>query len=86
MTNLFCARAMRIIRFCKPGTAASPTSTPKSPRATIMASEASIIASKFSIASARSIFAMILAVPPAFLTKVRASSTSAADFGKEIAI
>ena len=86
ITSLFCARAMRIIRFCRPGTAASPTSTPRSPRATIMASEASIIASRLPMASARSILAIILALPPAFFTKLRANSTSAADLGKEIAI
>ena len=86
ITNLFCARAIRIIRFCRPGTAASPTSTPKSPRATIMASDASIIDSRLSMASARSILAMMLAVPPAFLTKVRASSTSSAVLGKDMAM
>ena len=86
ITSLFCARAMRIMRFCKPGTAASPTSTPKSPRATIIASLASIIASKCSIASARSIFATMLAVPPAALISSFAYITSCAFLGKEIAI
>ena len=86
MTNLFCARAMRIMRFCRPGTAASPTSTPKSPRATIIPSLDSMISSRLVMASARSILAIILADPPAFLISDFASSTSAADFGKEIAI
>ena len=49
------SRARRIMRFCKAGTAALPTSTAKSPRATMMPSDASMISSKFSIASIRSI-------------------------------
>ena len=86
ITNLFCARAMRIMRFCRPGTAASPTSTPKSPRATMMASEASMMAAKLSMASARSILAMMLAWPPACLTRLLANSTSAAVLGKDMAM
>ena len=74
------------MRFCKPGIAASPTSTPKSPRATMMASAALMIASKFVIASARSILATMLAVPPAFLTKFLAAITSCSSLGKEIAM
>jgi hypothetical protein len=41
MASLLCSRAMRIMRFCSAGTAASPTSTARSPRATMMPSEAS---------------------------------------------
>ena len=77
---------MRIMRFCKPGTAASSTSTPKSLRATMMASDASMMAAKLSMASARSILAMMLAWPPACLTRLLANSTSAAVLGKDMAI
>jgi hypothetical protein len=47
---------VRMIFFCRPGSSASPISTPRSPRATITTSEAVQISTRFSIASARSIF------------------------------
>ena len=43
IVSLFASRAIRIIRFCSPGTVALPTSTARSPRATMMPSEASMI-------------------------------------------
>ena len=51
IVTLFSSRAMRIIRFCSAGTAASPTSTARSPRATMMPSEALRISSRLPIAS-----------------------------------
>ncbi len=78
--------AMRIMRFCKAGTAALPTSTAKSPRATMMPSLAFKILAKWGIASARSILAIKLALclngSPATLHNWRASSMSVALCGK----
>ena len=72
MVSLLRSRAIRIIRFCSAGTAASPTSTARSPRATMMPSEASMISSSAGIASARSILAISSAWPPAARSSSRA--------------
>ena len=85
MDNLFISRALRIIIFCSAGTFASPTSTAKSPRATIRPSEASRISSKFGMASARSIFAIKSASPPALRINSRAIYISALVLGKDTA-
>ena len=58
MTTLSCLCAKRIMRFCKAGTAALPTSTAKSPRATMMPSLACKMFSSSGMASARSILAI----------------------------
>ena len=58
IASLLSSRAIRIMRFCSAGTAASPTSTARSPRATMMPSEAFRISSRLPIASARSILAI----------------------------
>ena len=73
MTNLSEARAIRIMRFCKPGTAAFPTSTAKSPRATMMPSEASKISCSKGMASARSILAIICGLCPVASPAITAS-------------
>ena len=87
MVSLFCSRASRIIRFCRAGTEASPTSTAKSPRATMMPSQADMMSmSAFgSTASARSILAMRKASPPAACRSCLALCISALDLGKETA-
>src|SRR3546814_608449 len=56
ITTRLRASDSRMIFFCRPGSSASPISTPRSPRATITTSLASTISDRFSIASARSIF------------------------------
>ncbi|MCY1448319.1 hypothetical protein D9M71_649780 [compost metagenome] len=55
ITTLFWASEALMIFFCRPGSSASPISTPRSPRATITTSLASTISSRFSMASVRSI-------------------------------
>ena len=89
MASLFDARAILIMRFCKAGTAALPTSTAKSPRATMMPSDASRISCRAGMASARSILAIIIGLwwyaSPAILASWRAISMSVAHFGKEMA-
>ena len=72
------ARVSRMIFFCRPGSSASPISTPKSPRATITTSLASITSARFSIASARSTLATSAASLPCERAIARASSMSAA--------
>ena len=85
ITTRFRRRARLMMSFCTCGRAASPISTPRSPRATIMASEARMMSSITSSASVRSILATIPPFPPAASTSPRASSTSAAERGKEMA-
>ena len=51
MAILFRFLAMRIMRFCRAGTAASPTSTARSPRATMMPSDDFRISSRLPMAS-----------------------------------
>ena len=51
MATLFRLLAMRIMRFCSAGTAASPTSTARSPRATMMPSDDFRISSRLPMAS-----------------------------------
>ena len=85
IVTLLRSRAARIIRFCSPGTAALPTSTARSPRATMMPSDASMISSSAGIASARSIFAISSALPPAARSSCRAMYMSSLLFGNETA-
>ncbi|MCY1555918.1 hypothetical protein D9M68_926190 [compost metagenome] len=89
MASLFDARAILIMRFCKAGTAALPTSTARSPRATMMPSEASRISCSAGMASARSILAIIIGLwshaSPAILASWRAMTMSVAFFGKDTA-
>ncbi len=73
------------MRFCNPGTAALPTSTARSPRATMMPSDASMISSSAGIASARSIFAISIARPPAARISCRAMYMSSLLFGNDTA-
>ena len=86
ITTLSISRAILIMRFCKAGTVALPTSTAKSPRATMMPSEARKISSKRGIASARSILAispgLCLYWAAATLASWRAISMSVAFLGK----
>jgi len=85
ITSRFFLRAILIMRFCRPGTAASPTSTLKSPRATMMASDASMISPRAGIASARSILAISKLLPPAACISSRASFMSSALRGNDTA-
>src|SRR5450759_2972810 len=85
ITRRFFSRAILIMRFCNPGTAASPTSTLKSPRATMMASDASMISLNAVIASARSILAINILLPPAACIKSRAKRMSSPVRGKDTA-
>ena len=57
MQGRLSSRATAMMRFCTPGNAASPISTPRSPRATITASAASTMLSSAATASLRSILA-----------------------------
>ncbi len=86
ITTLSISRASRIMCFCKPGTAALPTSTARSPRATMMPSDTLRMLASSGIASARSIFAISAGLcpkaAPATLQSWRASSMSVAFFGK----
>ena len=66
-TGLPSRRAVRVMRFCRPGTFSSGISTPRSPRATISASEISMISSRRAIACGFSIFDMTSARPRADL-------------------
>ena len=65
IVNLSASSASLIMRFCKAGTAALPTSMAKSPRATIMPSLSAImlLSASISIASARSTFAIVRTLP-----------------------
>ena len=87
IVNLFISRAMRIMRFCKAGTAASPTSTARSPRATMMPSQAFMMSVSASgvTASERSILAINNAWPPAARISSRAMYMSAPFFGNDTA-
>ncbi len=85
IVSLLRSRAIRIIRFCSPGTAALPTSTARSPRATMMPSDASMISSRYVMASARSILAISSARPPAARSSCRAMYMSSLVLGKDTA-
>ena len=76
ITTLFWASDSRMIFFCRPGSSASPISTPRSPRATITTSEASTISTRFSIASVRSILDTSAASLPWARAMARASFMS----------
>ncbi len=81
-TGLPSRRAERLMRFCRPGTFSSGTSTPRSPRATMRASETSITSSSRAIACGFSILAITSARPcVSFFT----STTSSGRCTKEIA-
>ena len=62
-TGLPKRRAMRIIRFCRPGTCSIGISTPRSPRAIMKASQSLMISSSRSTACGFSILAMTPARP-----------------------
>ncbi len=85
IVSLLRSRASLIIRFCRPGTVALPTSTARSPRATMMPSDASMISSSALIASARSILAIRNALPPAARRSWRAMYMSSLFFGNDTA-
>ena len=85
IVNLLRSAAIRIIRFCSPGTDAFPTSTARSPRATMMPSDASMISASAPIASARSIFAIRSAEPPAARINWRAMYMSSLLLGNDTA-
>ena len=78
MTTLLRASDSRMIFFCRPGSSASPISTPRSPRATITTSLASTISARFSMASVRSIFDTSAASQPCWRAMRRASFMSSA--------
>ena len=86
ITTFSRATASRMIFFCRPGSSASPISTPRSPRATITTSLASTISARCSIASARSIFATSAALLPCALATRRASCMSSALRQKDTAM
>ncbi len=86
MTTRLASSASRMIFFCRPGSSASPISTPRSPRATITTSEASTISRRFSMASARSIFDTSAASLPAARAMRRASCMSCALRQKDTAM
>ena len=86
IVTLLSSLAMRIMRFCSAGTAASPTSTARSPRATMIPSDAFRISSRLPIASKRSIFAIISARPPLARVSSRAMYMSAALLGNDTAM
>ena len=82
-TGLPSLRAMRVMRFCSPGTFSSGISTPRSPRATISASAISMISSNRAMAWGFSILASTMARPRTiFFT----SAISSARCTKETAI
>ncbi len=85
IVSLLRSRAVRIMRFCNAGTAASPTSTARSPRATMMPSLASMISPMAMIASARSILAISIERPPAARINSLAMYMSAPLLGKDTA-